>query len=1183
MESRGIDAAEVAAGAGATMEVETAQPRVELSQWRGRHRSDPGAAQCTRGSDARPIWSWPLFPRKSQGPTTAGERRRLGEGQADLEAAGSAASKSGRGMPLLANGLPVEVRQVQLVEADAEWGGGLALTSSSSDSDSGFRGTQRRKQQAPGAVQDRCDPERREVQVVQVAAEWRGLGQGGLDSGSSSSSWGPNVKGAADRNRRLRGSVESTGPSAARPPSHARGAEDAALAARRPICPREVVFAMFALLHMSDFSLRLGVLVVYWHSELFMSMFLLLPLQAMGTFINIYSTFHDADVLLWLHKQPSGMRRFFAACAAFVALGCFQIITVKRAYSRQVQVAEVLHEVGVADDYDDRATTASTMPPLAGSERMLPAALLTGVPFLLVNWLWNEQCRFPPHWAVGVIWSANIVLITTVSLGLIEIDLAISSYIFKRYHYEPERHARMKKSLFPLVHIMFRAAEVFLRLVVITGYVVGFKRAFARELMVLPFLMDYAFGVGLLVAYSPTKENAMVHVIAGIGLTVADLGHFVDLPNFAAPARCITARLSIVRLVGFVLLVVVYLVMEHWEVEGLAKPQWLIDCNDNCDYITLFGSKYVLIAGAVYYTLRLLPQIRCLGDDLHTASRAGDAGRIRTLLRADQNGQVLDVNAEAKDRKGMTPLMLAAQNGHVEVIQELLHVGAQTSATDIDGNTCLHWAAMTRQIDCCRALIAAGADMQVRNSSGASPENVIPRRRSPGRQDTLYDELHELLHHLGAGHEEPLPDGASFLSARRSSRARSTTSTVRSNRRYTVNVAPTAGLQLRTLFPDVENDDTPSPRVLQSVSALVVSRAAGALSRRVLARQDERNTGVPLGALRRVRELGRGGFGRVIEVELPAAQRSSSLYLRASEPRRFALKLQLKQHQCQATSEVLALRRADHPFIVRLERAFSFSRFFALLLELCPTDLNRVLCEQDESGRSLGLRPSLAAKFMGQAALALAHLHRNEKIVFRDVKPENILISANNEAKLTDFGLAKVVTSAERMTMCGTMGFLPPELIGDLQGSSMGSALASGSQQSALSARSSMGGRNSAGGQPRFNPFKTDAFSFGVTLQVTLLGEDGARRRIVHRKGPMMLPLHLSEAENAELLGRLRETGRLSPEAHSLLVDKLLPHNPARRSCLTDSEVLNHPFFLKELGCNDLASLLLPSWHKESK
>eukprot|EP00435_Cladocopium_sp_Y103_P021371 s4067_g5.t1 len=59
---------------------------------------------------------------------------------------------------------------------------------------------------------------------------------------------------------------------------------------------------------------------------------------------------------------------------------------------------------------------------------------------------------------------------------------------------------------------------------------------------------------------------------------------------------------------------------------------------------------------------------------------------------------------------------------------------------------------------------------------------------------------------------------------------------------------------------------------------------------------------VPLGALRRVRELGRGGFGRVIEVELPR-DAASSIWRSPKTAQRFALKLQLKQDHRQASSE----------------------------------------------------------------------------------------------------------------------------------------------------------------------------------------------------------------------------------------------------------------------------------------
>lgn len=73
-----------------------------------------------------------------------------------------------------------------------------------------------------------------------------------------------------------------------------------------------------------------------------------------------------------------------------------------------------------------------------------------------------------------------------------------------------------------------------------------------------------------------------------------------------------------------------------------------------------------------------------------------------------------------------------------------------------------------------------------------------------------------------------------------------------------------------------------------------------------------------------------------------------------------------------------------------------------------------------------------------------------------------------------------------------------------------------------------------------------------------------------------MLPLHLTEDENRELLGQLCISGRLSREAYTLLVDRLLPFDPVRRSCLADDEVLNHAFFLHELGCMDLAEHLMP-------
>merc|ERR1712137_1043872 len=105
--------------------------------------------------------------------------------------------------------------------------------------------------------------------------------------------------------------------------------------------------------------------------------------------------------------------------------------------------------------------------------------------------------------------------------------------------------------------------------------------------------------------------------------------------------------------------------------------------------------------------------------------------------------------------------------------------------------------------------------------------------------------------------------------------------------------------------------------------------------------------------------------------------------------------------------------------------------------------------------------------------------------------------------------------------------------------------------------------------------FKQDAYSFGVSLQLTLLGEDGARKSNIPGKGNMLLPLIMNEEENRGVLDVLCEAGRLSEAAHDLLVEHLLPYQPANRSALSDEKVVQHRFFLEALECKSLEEALM--------
>merc|ERR1712039_891428 len=68
------------------------------------------------------------------------------------------------------------------------------------------------------------------------------------------------------------------------------------------------------------------------------------------------------------------------------------------------------------------------------------------------------------------------------------------------------------------------------------------------------------------------------------------------------------------------------------------------------------------------------------------------------------------------------------------------------------------------------------------------------------------------------------------------------------------------------------------------------------------------------------------------------------------------------------------------------------------------------------------------AKFyVAGTVFAFEHLHER-KIVFRDLKPENLLLNDLGKVKLTDMGLAKVVLG-KTYTTCGTPDYFAPELI----------------------------------------------------------------------------------------------------------------------------------------------------------
>ena len=131
--------------------------------------------------------------------------------------------------------------------------------------------------------------------------------------------------------------------------------------------------------------------------------------------------------------------------------------------------------------------------------------------------------------------------------------------------------------------------------------------------------------------------------------------------------------------------------------------------------------------------------------------------------------------------------------------------------------------------------------------------------------------------------------------------------------------------------------------------------------------------------------------------------------------------LRLKQVD-HVISEFAILCRAQHPFIVNLIGYTQDDRYLYLALEyIAGGELFTYL-------RNIGRLDSNHSRlFAAQITLMFEYLH-SMNIIYRDLKPENLLINPDGYLKLTDFGFAKLV-EGRTYNLCGTPEYLAPEIL----------------------------------------------------------------------------------------------------------------------------------------------------------
>ena len=98
---------------------------------------------------------------------------------------------------------------------------------------------------------------------------------------------------------------------------------------------------------------------------------------------------------------------------------------------------------------------------------------------------------------------------------------------------------------------------------------------------------------------------------------------------------------------------------------------------------------------------------------LHKAARHDRAEVVQALIKAG-------VDVDVKNNFGETPLYCGARDGRIRIVQSLIKAGADIEATDRVGSTPLYVAAKNGETEIVQALLAAGADIEVKNKFGES-------------------------------------------------------------------------------------------------------------------------------------------------------------------------------------------------------------------------------------------------------------------------------------------------------------------------------------------------------------------------------------------------------------------------------------------------------------------------------
>ena len=176
---------------------------------------------------------------------------------------------------------------------------------------------------------------------------------------------------------------------------------------------------------------------------------------------------------------------------------------------------------------------------------------------------------------------------------------------------------------------------------------------------------------------------------------------------------------------------------------------------------------------------------------------------------------------------------------------------------------------------------------------------------------------------------------------------------------------------------------------------------------------------VDLGTFLTLSVIGKGSYADVLLVR---NKEDGKLYAMKCIKKKTIAKEKQESHIMTERNVLISMK--EHPFFVQIHATFQTDKYIYYILDYCPGgEIYRLLrrrhrfCERETQF------------YAAQLVLAIEAMHK-KNILYRDLKPENVLIDSDGYLKITDFGLSKQdIEKTGAKSICGTPEYIAPEII----------------------------------------------------------------------------------------------------------------------------------------------------------